>query len=235
MQENKYRHEYKYYIYQTQQRLLETKIKTCMRLDPHVNNGTYNIRSLYFDDIYNSCFYDNENGTDPREKYRIRIYDHSKDKITLECKRKENGKTLKTSCPLTEDQCRILMKGEVISNYKDLDPLIKKLSVKMLNNGFKPSIIIEYDRIPFVFPSGNVRVTFDTNISSSNYTDLFLEDVIPKRGIMPIGMNLLEVKFDEFLPDTIYNCLQMDSLNWTSFSKFYLGRCYELGKNVFNK
>lgn len=235
MNENKYRHEYKYLTYLTQQKLLETRIKRYMHLDEHVENGTYNIRSLYFDDYYNSCFYENENGTDPREKFRIRIYNHSKKKIMLECKRKENGKTLKTSCPLTEDQCRLLMRGKVISNYYNLDPLIKKLSAKMLNDGFKPSVIIEYDRIPYVYKDGNVRVTFDTNISSSNYIDLFLDESIPKRGILPVGMNLLEVKFDEFLPDTIYNCLQMDSLNQTAFSKFYLGRCYELGKNVFNK
>lgn len=30
----------------------------------------YHIRSLYFDDYYNSCYNENEIGTDPREKFR---------------------------------------------------------------------------------------------------------------------------------------------------------------------
>ena len=69
-----------------------------MQIDPHTNKERkYNIRSLYFDDYYNSCFYENENGTDPREKLRIRIYNCSSERITLECKRKEHGKTLKSS------------------------------------------------------------------------------------------------------------------------------------------
>ena len=74
-----------------------------MQLDPHVTDtGVYNISSLYFDDCYNTCYYENENGTDPREKFRIRIYNHSDERITLECKRKERGKTLKTAHQVTK-------------------------------------------------------------------------------------------------------------------------------------
>ena len=77
----KYRHELKYVISATQIPLLKSRITSFMQPDPHTGaDGSYNIRSLYFDDYYNRCFYENENGTDPREKFRIRIYNHQHSK-----------------------------------------------------------------------------------------------------------------------------------------------------------
>ena len=94
--EIKYRHEYKYPISDIEAAVLKQRLKNIMSLDPHVeSDGMYTIKSLYFDDYYNSCYYANENGTDPREKYRIRIYNNNFERINLECKRKERGKTLK--------------------------------------------------------------------------------------------------------------------------------------------
>lgn len=232
MKSDKYRNEYKYLVNYSQKMYLENQAKLILKEDNHTTNGVYNIRSLYFDDYYNSCYYDNENGADPREKFRIRIYNHSKERISLECKRKERGKTLKTSCIISEELCLDLMNNRIIGNYDSQGPLINKLVYKMLNYGLRPKTIIEYDRKPFVFKDGNVRITFDDNISSSNYVNMFFEKSIPKRSILPFGINLLEVKFDEFLPDVIYNTMQLDSLQQTAFSKYYLGRCYELGRKV---
>jgi hypothetical protein len=41
-------------------------------------------------------------------------------------------------------------------------------------------------------------------------------------------MHLMEVKFDEFLPDYIYRALMLDNLQQTAFSKYYLCRKYSL-------
>ncbi len=80
----KYRHEYKYPISDLEATVLKQRLNGVMPLDAHVGpSGMYLISSLYFDDYYNSCFYDNENGTDPREKFRIRIYNHSSSRISL--------------------------------------------------------------------------------------------------------------------------------------------------------
>ena len=105
----KFRHEFKYLISAAQLPLLKARVAPLLKPDPHAGeDGTYTIRSLYFDDYHDRCYYENENGTDPREKFRIRIYNHSSAKISLECKRKDHGKTLKTACPLTEAQTRLL-------------------------------------------------------------------------------------------------------------------------------
>ena len=223
----KYRHELKYQITDAQKVMLKTRIRSLIPLDSHAGpDGAYSIRSLYFDDYYNTCYYENENGTDPREKFRIRIYNHSSDRITLECKRKERGKTHKTSCPLTVEQTRQLMEGKVLPDMASQPPLLRKLSMLMMTRQMKPVVIVEYDRIPYVYKNGNVRITLDTNISSCSRVECFLDETIPSRPVMPLGQQLLEVKYDEYLPDFIYRSLQLHSLRQTAFSKYYICRKY---------
>ena len=221
----KFRHEIKYVISTGELTILKNRLKSLLQLDANaVGSGYYSIRSLYFDDYHNRCFYENENGYDPREKFRIRIYNASASRITLECKRKEREKTRKTSCPLSIEQTRILMSGKPLPNAEQLPPLLKKFNTLILSRGLSPAVIVEYVRVPFVYKNGNVRVTLDMNISSSSDIGSFLDEHIVKRPIMPFGHQLLEVKYDEYLPDFIHRHLQLGSLRQTAFSKFYLCR-----------
>ena len=223
--EPKYRHELKYICTAAELAMIQGRIHHLIPLDSHAGeNGMYQIRSLYFDDYYDRCYYENENGTDPREKFRIRIYNGKTDKISLELKKKERGKTLKLSCPLTEEQCRMLMRGKVLPDSDEYPPVLQKLLLQMKTAMLRPKIIVEYDRVPYVYKLGNVRITLDKNISSSSAIDTFLNPTIHKRPIMPAGQHVLEVKFDEFLPDYIYQALQLRNLRQTAFSKFYLCR-----------
>lgn len=225
--ETKYRHELKYQITALQLQLLKNRIGRLIPLDRHVGQqGSYRIRSLYFDDLDNRCYYENENGTDPREKFRIRIYNSSTERITLECKRKERGKTHKTSCPLTLEQTKQLMAGKILPDIAGQPPLLRKLTLQMMTRQLRPVVIVEYERIPYVYKNGNVRITLDTNIASSSAVHLFLEETIPNRPVLPVGQQLLEVKYDEYLPDFIYRSLQLDSLRQTAFSKYYICRKY---------
>lgn len=226
-QERKFRHEIKYVVSSAELAMLHNRINHLLRLDSHAGAaGCYSIRSLYFDDYANRCFYENENGTDPREKFRIRIYNHSAERITLECKRKERGKTLKTSCPLTVEQTKLLMAGQTLSDIGGQPPLLQKLTMEMMLHRMRPVVIVEYERIPYVYKNGNVRITLDTNISSSKSVTNFLDERIVRRPVMPAGCQLLEVKYDEYLPDFIYRNLQLESLRQTAFSKYYLCRKY---------
>lgn len=222
-----YRHELKYLISAAQLQVLRTRIQGLIPRDPHVTeNGGYTIRSLYFDDRWNRAYYENENGTDPREKFRIRIYNGSAARIRLECKRKERGKTLKSACALTEEQTRLLMAGKPLPDIQSQPPLLRKLTGEMRIHQLKPVVIVEYQRIPYVYKLGNVRITFDTHIASSKDLAGFLDPVIPKRQVLPVGMHLMEVKFDEYLPDFIYRALMLENLQQTAFSKYYLCRKY---------
>ncbi len=231
MNEINYRHELKYIVSRSQIEIMKARIKNIMPLDVH---GVYNVRSLYFDDYANTCYYENENGNDHRAKFRIRIYNASTDAsgapafINLELKRKDCGKTSKQSCVLTFEQAKILSEGQVPKNISSAPELLRRFNTLMMSRLMRPSVIVDYERCPYVYKNGNVRITFDMNISSSRAFKNFFERDIPKRPILPTGMNLLEVKFDEFLPDVIYRSLQLENLRQTAFSKFYLCRKYFL-------
>lgn len=208
-----------------QEELLKFRLPTVMPIDSHVGeDGKYLIRSLYFDDYDNSCYYDNESGIDPREKFRIRIYNGSTDRIRLELKRKQSGKTLKKSCPMTVEQVEKLIADEALEITDDMPPLLKQLCLLNETRGMKPKVIVEYERIPYVYPDDNVRITLDLNLRTSTDLEDFLKPTIDGRPIMPIGHNLLEVKYDGFLPDYIYRTIQLPNLQQTAFSKYYLCR-----------
>ena len=229
MNEACYRHEFKYLVSEAQIALLKSRITPIMKPDPHAGrDGAYNIRSLYFDSFDNRCYFENENGTEPREKFRIRIYNHSSERITLECKKKKHGMTLKTTCPITLEYANRIIDGQSMQDLDQQPPLLRKLELKRQAELFRPVILVEYERIPFVYRDGNVRITFDRNIASSNDLDRFFEEEIEKRPVMSTGQHLMEVKYDTFLPDFIYQSLNLGTLSQTSYSKYYLCRKYDL-------
>lgn len=227
--EEQYRHEMKYICTIQELTIIQSRLNKLLLIDENaVKDGKYNIRSMYFDDYDNTCFFENESGTDPREKFRIRIYNQNSDRITLECKRKERGKTIKKSCILTKEECNELIQGRTLPITGSAPKLVNKLSLLMQTRLMKPVIIVEYSRTPYVCPDGNVRITLDTNIESSVQINEFFSFDIAKRPILPAGYHILEVKYDEFLPDFISNSLQLGTLKHSAFSKYYLCRKFHL-------
>ena len=219
-----YRNELKYVCSEGELQIIYARIRHLCRPDPHAGpSGIYNIRSIYFDDLDNRCFFENENGTDPREKFRIRIYNASDRRITLECKRKERTMTNKTSCPLTREQFDRILDGKLPASEADSE-LLRKFCAQQAQTGLEPKVIVAYERTPFVYPAGNVRITFDRNIGSTTDIAGFFDSYLPQRPVMPTGKHILEVKYDEFLPDFLYEIMNLGSLRQTTFSKYYLCR-----------
>lgn len=223
----KYRHEYKYLIDAMQQGTLRLYASGVLQPDAHVDeDGEYLIRSLYFDSLDDNCFYENEDGDDPREKYRIRFYNCDSSRISLECKAKRRTMTRKTSCPISLEQCRSFMNGTIPDPDRGISVNQEAMFWQMRLRNLRPVVIVQYVRTPYINRAGNVRITFDHNIASSNDIGGFLNEDISFRQILPKGQSILEVKWDEFLPSYIKEQLELDSLQWTSFSKYYLCRKY---------
>lgn len=225
--QKKYRHEYKYMCNSAQNEILKLRARGLLRVDEHAKEkGYYNIRSLYFDTIDNQCFSENEAGYDKRDKYRIRIYNGNLKKIVLEKKSKVHQMTLKVSCSISEETCRKLMKNEYIKITEDMKPTERLLLLEMQLKVMRPVVIVEYQRFPYVEKNGNIRITFDEKISSSSNIEDFLENEITTRPILRMGQSVMEVKWDAFLPSYIKEQLSVETLQWTSFSKYYLCRKY---------
>ena len=124
----------------------------------------------------------------------------------------------------TEEQVRDIIGGVPLSHDENTDPVLCKFIELQKCRGLKPKVIVEYYRIPYVYKMGNVRVTFDSRLVSSDDVEHFLDGKYRKRPVMPVGKLLLEVKFDEFLPDHLYANMQLGRLTQTACSKYYLCR-----------
>lgn len=222
---NRYRHEFKYLIDSPTDSILQICAQGILIPDGHTGqDGTYFIRSLYFDDLHDSCMQENEAGTDPRSKFRIRYYGNDLSHIRLEKKSKSRGMTLKESCTLTPNECACFIGGNIPALDGTMSDTKRKLLLEMQLRHLQPKVIVSYERQPFVYPGGNVRVTFDRKLSSSSDISHFLSGNYRLRPILPLGSSILEVKWDELLPLHIKDGLGMNRLQWTSFSKYYMCR-----------
>lgn len=221
-----YRSEWKYLINTQDMNILNCKISKLLTLDIHTpKNGRYIIHSLYFDNIVNDSLYDCESGSSKKYKWRIRYYGDDLNYIVLEKKEKENGEGNKKSCLLSLQEFNSIFSGNIMDIAYDTDKkLIKEFSVDILVNGYKPEIIIDYERIAYVEDTTNVRITFDMKISASYDLEEFLKENYEKFYILPSNINLLEVKFDYILPSYIKKVLNLENMDQTAFSKYYFGR-----------
>ena len=121
------------------------------------------------------------------------------------------------------------MANNILANdYQELKstskPLLMELYYEMTNKILRPKVIVDYVREPFIHPNGNVRITFDKDLRSGLHsTDLFCRDLNMVRALSE-SFIILEVKFDEFLPNPIRNALQLGSLHCQAISKYVICR-----------
>lgn len=216
-----YRHEQKIEISQGDLLALRSKLKAVMKPDSHATDGRYEIRSLYFDNDRNKALREKLDGVNYREKFRLRLYNSDLNFIRLEKKSKVNGLCRKESVLLTPAQVQALLAGEL----DDTDPLTREFLSKMRNQRLAPKTLVDYTREAFVYGPGNVRVTLDYNIRTGlNGTDFLSPDCI----MVPAGdaPAILEVKWDEYLPDIIQDLIQMPHRRVGAFSKYAACRIY---------
>lgn len=222
-----YRHELKFQVSDLELQMIRYRLKLLMQADIHQDEDAYTVRSLYFDDLYDSCMRENEDGVDNRRKYRIRIYNGSDSVIKLEKKIKIRGMTRKVSQEISRADCLAYMAGRTIELGAETSELEKELYVEMKMSGMHPVGIVEYERTAFVEPNGNVRITFDRNIGVTEKTGGFLDQDISPVPALPTGVHVLEVKYDELLPGYLSQVLETGGLQRSSFSKYWYSRNYK--------
>lgn len=220
-----YRCELKYLVDNNDLLILNHRIKNIMSLDSNAKKeDCYNIRSIYFDSYDDGYLKETESGINKRLKIRIRIYNKSSKIIKLEIKHKLNGYTKKESCKISKEMCNKLINGEDLLYSECKNKVLKKLYLEQKLSLLKPKIIVEYDRVAYVNKTGNVRVTFDKNIRTSKYIDRFFEENTYSVPILNNNEEILEVKYDELLPNWIFESLELNKLSRTSFSKYAVSR-----------
>ena len=212
------RYEIKYGLTAVDAAILEARLSALLRKDENARGGVYEIRSIYFDDAGDTHLREVEGGLSDRCKWRIRFYDRNPQYICLERKHKRNAMTLKESCPIDRTQMDALLRGLSVEGGQ---PLLDDFLAARSARGYRPCITIDYQRIPFVYAAGDVRITLDSQIAcSADFSNPF-GCTGPS---FPVPGRVLEVKYTDFLPDFIRLALQINHLSPTAFSKYALGR-----------
>lgn len=220
-----YRHEWKHEISYCDLLTLRMRLTAVAEPDPHALNGSYQIRSLYFDTLSDKALREKLDGVSRREKYRIRYYNHDPSVIHLEKKSKIQNLCSKQTAPLNAEQAAAIVRGDYAGLRDSGQPLHRDFYFQLKEQGLRPKTIVDYTREPFVYAPGNVRITMDYNIRTGlSCTDFLNPDCITvPAGDAPI---ILEVKWDAFLPDIIRDAVQLPGCRTGAFSKYAACRIY---------
>jgi len=228
-----FRHELKYYIHYHEYHILRNKLKAILERDHYSDkNGNYHVRSLYFDDAYNSCLFEKLSGVERRKKFRIRIYNLSDKTIKLECKRKVGSLIAKDVIHISRDEYESLLKGEYDFLKKSSGFLYHDFYRSLKHNLYRPIVIVDYIREAFVAPFNlsRIRINFDKELQTGvNKTDLF-DKHLTTMNLVERPRVILEIKYESFLPEHLKQVLQVGAADRCAISKYTIGRSY----NKFN-
>ena len=235
---NAYRKELKFIV--DDATILDVRCRISGIMNPDVNQegDHYTVRSVYFDDSVRSCCRENLAGVSPREKYRIRTYNCSSTHISAQIKVNCKGAVTKHTTLISRDLFDTLTAGDPANAAARLSDLItrrmdegdetgryvlEKYLAVITARCFRPACMIGYERCAYVYPTGNVRITFDRNVTVSPDPARMFDPDPSGMCVLSGNRHILEIKYDEFLPEEISSLLSGAGLFRTSFSKYVSG------------
>ena len=192
------RHEEKYIIDYRQYVLLRQRAMRVLQPDPHGENGSYIITSLYYDDPLDHSLYEKLDGLPEHSKFRVRTYDFSDRFIKLERKDKFGILTEKQVASISREQIDSLC-GENAAEPFSYEA--NQLAVQMRAACVRPAVIVRYRRDAFFHSGSDFRLTFDTELEaiSADTQALFSQQL---RGIPVLdrGSVIMEIKYGDRIP-----------------------------------
>lgn len=216
------RHELKYVISYNDYVLFKSRLSVFTETDKNSGGDGYFIRSLYFDDIHNSAYNEKEAGINRRRKFRIRTYNYSPDVIKFEIKDKFDSFISKQAAAVSKGQFYKILDGDLDFLIESDNAVLREIYISFRTKLLKPSVIVDYDREAFICEEGNVRITFDKNLSAGiGSFDIFDEDILSISAFEP-GYMILEIKYDDYLPEKIKRLLSGLNRWQTAQSKFVM-------------
>ena len=222
------RHELKYHITPAELTVLRGVLAPVMQLDPNGNeNNEYHIRSLYFDTINDDALDEKIAGVGNRKKYRIRIYNFSDRVIKLECKSKYGDLISKQSVSIPRELAEQLIAGDPDGLQRMRHPLLHDVYREMRTRLLRPAVIVDYVREAYIHQAEEVRITFDKQVRTGLYSVDLFNPQIPTYPVFDDPVEILEVKFDEFLPSYLQSILSGITAQRSAVSKYTWCRRYE--------
>lgn len=220
-----FRNEKKYFIPYRDALSLRGKFDEVLKRDEYSDASGYMVRSLYFDSINNIDYKTKLAGVEVRKKIRLRIYSARSHRCKLELKEKNGDLQHKISIWIDKEDALELVR----CNYSILTKYFVKskdavgIYTIMVMGCYRPVSMVEYDRIAYIYPLYNTRITIDMNVRSSESDwDLFSEKIL--YTVLLKEEVILEVKYNLKLVRFISDILKQYHLTQCSVSKYCMGR-----------
>ncbi len=229
------RYEFKYFLPKNIGEEIKNHVSKFMILDQFANldlKKNYFVRSIYFEDEFNSNFEEKINGYRIRKKFRLRYYNKNVDNspVFLETKGRNLERTYKRRVRLDNSDLEIIKQGKFLFNLIKKYPKsipIQDFVFEFYKKKLKPKILIDYEREPYINKHGlYFRLTFDQNLSCINLNNKLNKNILDKSIECKSGFTILEVKFERSIPLWFHRIIQSYNLRRQSISKFVLGMCY---------
>ncbi len=227
------RMEIKYMVDRTTRTALTQDLQAFMRPDIYTSDqGSYLVRSLYFDTQAYKAYHDKMAGVAERHKLRVRAYGEDPMQsafIRFEVKSRYISFIHKITVDIP------------IEDYFDVAPAIYNRALpppRILNDeevskeffrlqrqyNMEPKIMVQYRREAYERVEMNrVRANFDDELVSSRNLDL-LEPLKGARRMLKYGNAIFEIKVDGSLPYWMHTLISKYNLQNQAISKF----CYSI-------
>jgi SPX domain protein involved in polyphosphate accumulation len=188
-------------------------------LDKDANsNGSYEVTSVYFDDQHDTAYHQKQGGIFAREKFRVRFYNQDINNLRFECKIKRGELSCKETAVLQPGHFQDMLNKDYSFANDFIEPVWQKFNNLQRTKLMRPAAVVSFQREAYTYQAGNVRITFDSQLSASRKLDPLSMDysVIPD--------TILEIKYDGFLPSVVSGLFSGITLNRLSISKYCTAR-----------
>jgi SPX domain protein involved in polyphosphate accumulation len=227
------RYEYKYIINATLALQVKDFIKPYTQMDSHLREAghqQYTVRSVYFDTPALDYYYEKMDGVKIRKKLRVRTYDDTDDYAFLEIKRKYVNCVAKERSRLSILTIERLINAPENNTYEfpqdDYNARLVsgKFLYNLLKKGLVPTLLVVYEREAYIEKGlDKNRVTIDTNVRVLSKPDL--SELMDTDNFVTVTDDrvILELKFDDMMPQWMKNLTAEFRLKKQSISKYCLG------------
>lgn len=212
--------EHKYFITYIDYFKIIDSIKSMLIHDKHGTDDSYQVTSIYLDDLVFSGASDKAFGNEIHKKYRVRYYDDIAKK-KLELKHKIGNESTKFSTPISDELYAAIIGQnlDVLHAHFD-DELIRRYTLDFYKGHLEPVCYIKYKREAYKDELDNLRLTFDHSLAVERFQT---EESGMELKLMRDTNLILEIKYKHYMPAFIKEVLKKVSLNQTAYSKYFLG------------
>lgn len=212
--------EHKYFISYLDYFKIIDAIKNILIHDKHGENDSYQVTSIYLDDLVFSGASDKAFGNEVHKKYRIRYYDDISKK-KLELKHKIGETSTKYSTPIDDALFHAIIDQDLdILHARIDDDLIRRFILDFYKSHLKPTCYIKYKREAYKDELNNLRLTFDHSVTVERFQKV---ETGMELKVMLDSNLILEIKYERYMPNFVKEILKKISLNQTAYSKYFLG------------